>query len=90
MATFTERFTKGAYPIHSVAEAVKPGPQGVDLYSRFFLAGALCCSITHGAVTPIDVVKTRIQLEPTVYNKGMIGGFRQVIAKEGAGALLTG
>ncbi|EST08555.1 Mitochondrial substrate/solute carrier [Kalmanozyma brasiliensis GHG001] len=90
MATFQERFTKGAYPIHSVAEAVKPGPQGVDLYSRFFLAGALCCSITHGAVTPIDVVKTRIQLEPTVYNKGMIGGFRQVIAKEGAGALLTG
>ncbi|SPO26177.1 probable phosphate transport protein MIR1 [Ustilago trichophora] len=77
MATFTERFTKGAYPIHSVAEAVKPGPQGVDLYSRFFLAGALCCSITHGAVTPIDVVKTRIQLEPTVYNKGMMaGGFK--------------
>lgn len=42
MATFQERFTKGVYPIHSVAEAVKPGPQGVDLYSRFFLAGALC------------------------------------------------
>ncbi len=35
-------------------------------------------------------VKTRIQLEPTIYNKGMIGGFRQVIASEGAGALLTG
>ncbi|PWZ02055.1 putative phosphate transport protein MIR1 [Testicularia cyperi] len=90
MATFSERFMKGSYPIHSVAEAVKPGPQGVDLYSRFFLAGAACCAITHGAVTPIDVVKTRIQLEPTVYNKGMIGGFRQVVAKEGAGALLTG
>ena len=35
-------------------------------------------------------VKTRIQLEPQVYNKGMIGAFRQVIASEGAGALLTG
>lgn len=35
-------------------------------------------------------VKTRIQLDPVTYNKGMIGGFRQVIAKEGAGALLTG
>ena len=42
MATFTERFTKGTYPIHSVAESVAPGPKGVDLYSRFFLAGALC------------------------------------------------
>lgn len=63
---------------------------GFALYSRFALAGAVCCSVTHGALTPVDVVKTRIQLEPTVYNKGMIGGFRQVIANEGAGALLTG
>jgi solute carrier family 25 phosphate transporter 3 len=63
---------------------------GIALYSRFALAGAACCGITHGALTPVDVVKTRIQLEPAVYNKGMIGGFRQVVATEGAGALLTG
>lgn len=70
---------------------VKPaGPTGVDLYARFALAGSLCCCITHGAMTPIDVVKTRIQLEPTVYNKGMFGSFRQIVATEGAGALLTG
>jgi len=65
-------------------------PTGIDLYSRFALAGAICCSVTHGALTPVDVVKTRIQLDPVTYNKGMIGGFRQVIAAEGAGALLTG
>lgn len=35
-------------------------------------------------------VKTRIQLDPVTYNNGMIGGFRKVIANEGAGALLTG
>jgi len=35
-------------------------------------------------------VKTRIQLDPVTYNRGLIGGFKQVIAKEGAGALLTG
>lgn len=63
---------------------------GVALYSRFALAGAACCGITHGALTPVDVVKTRIQLEPQIYNKGMVGGFRQVIQNEGAGALLTG
>ena len=28
-------------------------------------AGGLCCSITHGALTPVDVVKTRVQLDPT-------------------------
>lgn len=65
-------------------------PTGIDLYARFAFAGAACCSITHGALTPVDVVKTRIQLQPEVYNRGMIAGFRQVVAAEGAGALLTG
>ncbi|KAL2265588.1 hypothetical protein VTJ83DRAFT_6688 [Remersonia thermophila] len=63
---------------------------GVQLYSRFALAGAVCCSITHGVLTPVDVVKTRIQLDPVTYNNGMIGGFRKVVQNEGAGALLTG
>jgi hypothetical protein len=43
---------------------------GVGLMAfRFALAGALGCAITHGALTPVDVVKTRIQLEPEVYNR---------------------
>ncbi|KAB8360820.1 hypothetical protein FH972_024554 [Carpinus fangiana] len=63
---------------------------GFNLYGRFAFAGAVCCAVTHGAFTPVDVVKTRIQLDPVTYNRGMIGGFRQVIANEGAGALLTG
>lgn len=63
---------------------------GFALYSRFALAGAVCCSVTHGGLTPVDVVKTRIQLDPVTYNKGLIGGFRQVIANEGVGALATG
>ena len=28
---------------------------GIDLYSRFAFAGAVCCSVTHGALTPVDV-----------------------------------
>lgn len=70
-----------------------PAPErlsGISLYSRFAFAGAVCCSVTHGALTPVDVVKTRIQLDPAKYNKGMVGGFKQVIQGEGAGALLTG
>jgi solute carrier family 25 phosphate transporter 3 len=54
------------------------------------LAGGMCCSITHGALCPVDVVKTRIQLDPVTYNKGLIGGMRQVVAAEGTGALATG
>ena len=42
-------------------------------------------------LTPdMSSVKTRIQLDPVTYNRGMIGGIRQVIANEGAGALWTG
>lgn len=63
---------------------------GVDLYARFALAGALGCSITHAALCPVDVVKTRIQLEPARYNKGMISAFRTVVKEEGAMALATG
>ncbi|CAH0032249.1 hypothetical protein V2G26_001324 [Clonostachys chloroleuca] len=72
------------------APADAPAPTGLALYSRFALAGAICCSVTHGGLTPVDVVKTRIQLDPVTYNRGLIGGFRQVVQSEGAGALLTG
>ena len=66
------------------------GPFGISYYLKGALAGGICCSITHGALTPVDVVKTRIQLDPVKYNQGFIGGFKQVIEGEGAGALLTG
>jgi solute carrier family 25 phosphate transporter 3 len=66
------------------------GPFDLTYYLKGALAGGICCSITHGALCPVDVVKTRIQLDPQTYNKGMIAGFRQIIAAEGAGALATG
>lgn len=59
-------------------------------YLKGAAAGGICCSITHGALTPVDVVKTRVQLDPVKYNQGLIGGFRQIIAEEGAMALTTG
>ncbi len=38
------------------AAAQLPGqPAGLSLYSRFAFAGAVCCSVTHGALTPVDV-----------------------------------
>ncbi|KAJ3221852.1 hypothetical protein HK099_003036 [Clydaea vesicula] len=66
------------------------GPFDLKYFLTGALGGGICCAITHGALTPVDVVKTRIQLDPQTYNKGMVGGFKQIVAKEGAGALLTG
>lgn len=59
-------------------------------YLKGALSGGLCCSVTHGGLTPVDVVKTRIQIDPIKYNKGMVGAFRQIVAAEGAAALTTG
>jgi len=66
------------------------GKYNTGYYINGALCGGLCCSVTHGGLCPVDVVKTRIQLDPVTYNRGLIGGFRQVIAAEGAGALATG
>ncbi|CAO1638071.1 unnamed protein product [Parajaminaea phylloscopi] len=60
-------------------------------YVRFFGAGALCATFTHGAMTPFDVVKTRIQLEPKgSADASMLKMTRKIIASEGAAGLLTG
>ena len=44
----------------------------------------------HGALTPVDVVKTRIQLEPALGKLGMVGTARSIVASEGVKGLLTG
>ncbi|KZV73800.1 mitochondrial carrier [Peniophora sp. CONT] len=59
-------------------------------YSKFFLAGALCCTVTHGGMTPIDVVKTRIQVDPALARHNLLSGARKIVASEGPSALLTG
>lgn len=75
-----------------LATSAAHGEKKYDLgyYTKAALAGGICCSITHGALCPVDVVKTRIQLDPIKYNKGLIGGFNQVIAEEGVMGLSTG
>jgi len=59
-------------------------------YVKGALAGGICCSITHAALCPVDVVKTRIQLDPAKYTGGLLGSGRQIIAQEGVGALASG
>lgn len=73
-----------------MASGHEQGPFDLTYFLKGALAGGLCCGITHGALCPVDVVKTRIQLDPVKYNAGMVSGFRTVIAEEGAMALSTG
>ena len=73
-----------------VATSAAPKKYDLTYYVKSALAGGICCSITHGSLCPVDVVKTRIQLDPVKFNKGLIGGFRTVIAEEGLIGLSTG
>ncbi|KDN41690.1 mitochondrial carrier [Tilletiaria anomala UBC 951] len=59
-------------------------------YSRFLVAGGLCATLTHGAMTPIDVIKTRLQLEPKGSKFTMFSMGRHIVASEGPAGLLTG
>jgi len=38
-------------------------------------AGGICCSITHGALCPVDVVKTRVQLDPVKVRRRRMAPF---------------
>ncbi|KAK9369556.1 mitochondrial carrier domain-containing protein [Lipomyces kononenkoae] len=77
--------------ISAPAESAKPK---IELYSRdYYLActvgGILACGPTHSAVTPLDLVKCRRQVNPTLYT-GNFQAWRSIIATEGFGGIWTG
>lgn len=53
-----------------------PSPAGTKYDMMYYLkgaaAGGICCSITHGALCPVDVVKTRVQLDPVKVGFGYV------------------
>ncbi|KAG8891598.1 hypothetical protein FRC01_014611, partial [Tulasnella sp. 417] len=51
---------------------------------------AICATATHGAATPIDVVKTRVQIDPALAKHSLLQGGRKIVAAEGPRGLLTG
>merc|ERR1719453_2840055 len=51
--------------------------------------GVLSCGLTHLAVTPLDVAKCNMQVDPTKY-KGLLGAISTISKEEGSGALFKG
>ncbi len=61
------------------------------VYWRLSAAGAICASIGHGLLVPLDTVKTRIQTAPKGSYDGPTDAFVKVFRDEGGvGALLRG
>ena len=54
------------------------------------VSGSLSCSLSHSLFVPLDVIKTKIQLDPTLVGKSTYDVFKRIIKAEGYSALLQG
>jgi solute carrier family 25 phosphate transporter 3 len=61
----------------------------ISTFLRFSLSGAICASGVHLALTPLDVVKTKVQIDPDRYPK-ILPAFQSVWKDEGPSTFFTG
>lgn len=61
----------------------------IDTYLRFVASGAVCCSGVHLVLTPIDVVKTKVQSNPAEY-PGVVTAFQKILKTGGPTSFFTG
>jgi solute carrier family 25 phosphate transporter 3 len=53
------------------------------------LGGVLACGLTHAVITPLDVTKCNMQVNPGKY-KGLVSGLKTIAAEEGSIAVWKG
>lgn len=76
------------------AFAAAEGKRKIEMYSTEFyttcaIGGWLSCGLTHMAVTPLDVVKCNMQIDPLKY-KSIGSGFGVVLKEGGLSGLFRG
>ena len=76
----------------SACEFSPPPLEGFNLYSRFFLAGGICASFSHGVAIPFDVIKTRLQTASATEfaSSNVVTVAQTIIAREGPAMLFKG
>lgn len=57
---------------------------------RYYLAGGICAAASHAIPVPIDVVKTRKQVDPKLYKLNFVDATREIVQTEGINTLWTG
>jgi hypothetical protein len=57
---------------------------------RYYLAGGICAAASHAIPVPIDVVKTRIQVDPNLADLHFLEATRSIIKEDGLRALWVG
>lgn len=58
-------------------------------YGKCMIGGVLSCGLTHTFITPLDVVKCNMQVNPAKF-KGTFSGLKMIAAEEGTAALCKG
>ncbi|KAJ7855492.1 mitochondrial carrier protein [Mycena olivaceomarginata] len=71
------------------ARFLGPVPHDTSYYSKAFVAGSLACGLTHAGMTPVDVAKCNMQVDPVKY-RGTLSGIRTLVAEEGSRGVLKG
>jgi hypothetical protein len=71
--------------LHSVSTGVGPTRSGHRQLNE-----SRANTSSHGFMTPIDVVKTRIQIDPALKGFNLLSGARKIVAAEGPRGLITG
>jgi len=83
----------GAHNAVNMAAAIAEGDSCKFGSAKYFalcgLGGILSCGITHTMVTPLDLVKCRIQVNPDKY-KSVVTGFKVTVAENGFRGLALG
>jgi len=71
------------------ARYLGPVPHDASYYSKCVLGGVLACGTTHAGITPLDVTKCNMQVNPTKY-RGLVSGLRTIVAEEGVAGTWKG
>ncbi|KAJ6589607.1 mitochondrial carrier protein [Mycena capillaripes] len=74
---------------HWDARFLGPVPHDASYYSKAIFAGALACGLTHAGMTPVDVAKCNMQVDPVKY-RGTLSSIRTLIAEEGSRGIFKG
>jgi len=71
------------------ARYLGPVPHDTSYYAKCMLGGILACGITHAGITPLDVAKCNMQVNPSKYTK-LGGALKTLVAEEGSKGIWKG
>jgi len=64
-------------------------PHDSTYYTKCLFGGILACGLTHTLITPLDVTKCNMQVNPGKFT-GLVSGLRTIAAEEGGAAIWKG